>query len=80
VPSLAAVHYRTDLAIRRGSGSRSNSSRPKDEKVPKDMLELATHIVETKAGHFNPDKFEDRYEDALKDLIKKKQDSNQHTL
>jgi DNA end-binding protein Ku len=37
-----------------------------DEKIPKDMLELASHIVETKAGHFDPNKFEDRYEDALK--------------
>jgi DNA end-binding protein Ku len=45
----------------------------KDEKVPKDMLELATHIVETKAGHFDPKKFKDQYEDALKDLIKRKQ-------
>jgi DNA end-binding protein Ku len=44
-----------------------------DEKVPKDMLELARHIVETKAGHFKPDKFDDHYEDALKELIKKKQ-------
>ena len=44
-----------------------------DEKVPKDMLELATHIVGTKAGHFNPEKFDDRYEDALKELLKKKQ-------
>ena len=48
-----------------------------NEKVPKDMLELATHIVETKAGHFNPNKFDDRYEDALKNLLKKKQ-SGQH--
>ena len=45
----------------------------KDEKVPKDMLELATHIVDTKKGKFEPDKFEDRYEDALKELLKKKQ-------
>jgi DNA end-binding protein Ku len=44
-----------------------------DEKIPKDMLDLATHIVATKAGHFDPDEFEDRYEDALKDLIKQKQ-------
>jgi DNA end-binding protein Ku len=44
-----------------------------DEKIPKDMLELASHIVETKAGHFDPEKFEDQYEDALKDLIRKKQ-------
>jgi len=44
-----------------------------DEKIPKDMLELASHIVETKAGHFEPEKFEDQYEDALKELLKKKQ-------
>jgi DNA end-binding protein Ku len=44
-----------------------------DEKVPKDMLDLAMHIVETKKGQFAPEKFEDRYEDALKALIKKKQ-------
>jgi DNA end-binding protein Ku len=41
-------------------------------KVPADMLKLATHILETKKGHFNPGKFADRYEDALKDLIKAK--------
>jgi DNA end-binding protein Ku len=43
------------------------------EKVPKDMLDLAKHIVETKKAHFEPEKFEDCYEDALKDLLKKKQ-------
>jgi DNA end-binding protein Ku len=45
----------------------------KDEKVPKDMLDLALHIVGTKRGDFEPDKFEDRYEDALKELLRKKQ-------
>ncbi len=44
-----------------------------DEKIPKDMLELATHIVGSKAGHFEPERFEDQYEDALKELLKKKQ-------
>jgi len=44
-----------------------------DVRVPKDMLDLAMHIVETKKGKFQPEKFEDRYEDALQDLIKKKQ-------
>lgn len=44
-----------------------------DEKVPKDMLDLATHIVHSKAGHFKPDTFEDKYESALRDLIKRKQ-------
>jgi DNA end-binding protein Ku len=37
------------------------------------MLELATHIVESKAGYFKRKKFEDQYEDALKELLKKKQ-------
>jgi DNA end-binding protein Ku len=45
-----------------------------DEKIPKDMLDLGSHIVTTKAGHFDPDKFEDQYEDALKELLKKKQE------
>jgi DNA end-binding protein Ku len=44
-----------------------------NEKVPKDMLDLAIHIVETKKGKFEPQKFEDQYEEALKDLIRKKQ-------
>ena len=39
-----------------------------DEKVTKDMLDLAKHIVETKNAHFEPERFEDRYEEALKDL------------
>jgi DNA end-binding protein Ku len=44
-----------------------------DEKVPKDMLDLAMHIVETKRGKFEPQKFEDQYEDALKNMLRKKQ-------
>jgi DNA end-binding protein Ku len=44
-----------------------------NEKVPKDMLDLALHIVETKTGRFEPEKFEDEYETALKELLRKKQ-------
>ena len=44
----------------------------KDEKVPKDMLDLALHIVNTKRADFNPEAFEDQYEDALKTLIEQK--------
>ena len=43
-----------------------------DVKVTKDMLDLARHIVNQKAGHFEPDKFEDQYETALLDLINQK--------
>jgi DNA end-binding protein Ku len=37
------------------------------------MLDLAGHIVGSKAGHFDPDEFEDQYESALKELLKQKQ-------
>jgi DNA end-binding protein Ku len=43
-----------------------------DVKVTKDMLDLARHIVEQKAGNFEPEKFEDQYETALVDLINQK--------
>jgi DNA end-binding protein Ku len=43
-----------------------------DDKVPKEMLDLAIHIVESKAGHFHPEQFEDHYERALQELIRKK--------
>src|SRR6202012_5436312 len=43
-----------------------------DVKVTKDMLDLARHIVEQKAGRFEPGKFEDKYETALVDLINQK--------
>jgi DNA end-binding protein Ku len=44
-----------------------------DLKLPKDMMDLASHIVSNKSGHFEPSHFEDRYENALVDLLKKKQ-------
>jgi DNA end-binding protein Ku len=44
-----------------------------EEKVPKDMLDLAVHIVESKKGRFDPEKFKDEYENALKELLRKKQ-------
>ncbi len=44
-----------------------------DVKVPKDMLELAEHILKSKRAHFDPSKYSDRYEDALKALIQAKQ-------
>ena len=70
----------------RGKGLLATTLRPKNEvrdekdyfddienvKVPADMLKLATHILDTKKGHFEPDKFEDRYENALTALIKAK--------
>ena len=41
-------------------------------KISKDMVELAGHILDTKAAHFDPSKFKDEYENALKTLVKRK--------
>jgi DNA end-binding protein Ku len=43
-----------------------------DIKIPADMLKLAGQILDSKKGHFRPEKFEDRYENALMDLINAK--------
>jgi DNA end-binding protein Ku len=70
----------------RGKGLMATALRYKDEvrdeknyfddipdiKLPADMLKLATHILETKTGHFDPNEFEDRYENALQELIRAK--------
>jgi DNA end-binding protein Ku len=42
-------------------------------KLPDEMMKLAAHIVDTKAGHFEPKAFEDHYEKALAELLKSKQ-------
>jgi DNA end-binding protein Ku len=44
----------------------------KNPKISKDMVELASHILDTKAAHFDPGKFKDEYETALKALVKRK--------
>ena len=44
-----------------------------DTKIPSDMIQLAEHILDSKKGHFDPSKFEDRYEDALREVIQAKQ-------
>jgi Ku protein len=44
----------------------------KSPKITKDMIELAGHILHSKAAHFDPSKFKDEYEDALKALVRRK--------
>jgi DNA end-binding protein Ku len=45
----------------------------KDPKLDEEMIELAAHVIDKKKSKFDPSKFEDRYENALLDLIKAKQ-------
>ncbi|MEJ2378187.1 MAG: Ku protein [Pseudolabrys sp.] len=62
-----ALRYKTEVR-----NEKSYFDDIRDIKVPADMLKLAVQILESKKGHFDPSKFEDRYESALMDLIKAK--------
>jgi len=44
-----------------------------DLKLPAEMKQLASHILDTKAAHFEPAKFTDHYETALVELLRAKQ-------
>ncbi|MES2032150.1 MAG: Ku protein [Pseudomonadota bacterium] len=44
----------------------------KSPKISKDMIDLAIHILDSKASHFDPTEFKDEYETALKTLVKRK--------
>ena len=41
-------------------------------KMPKEMVKLAAHILDTKAGHFDPAEFKDEFETELRKLVKRK--------
>lgn len=42
-------------------------------KYPREMKDLAAHIIDSKAAHFDPEQFDDRYEEAVAELLKSKQ-------
>ncbi len=44
-----------------------------DLKLPAEMKELAAHIVDSKATHFDPASFQDHYETALVEMLRAKQ-------
>ena len=46
---------------------------PKVE-LTKELLDLASHIIDTKAGKFQPEEFKDRFQDAIIALIRAKQE------
>jgi Ku protein len=41
-------------------------------RVSKEMIKLASHILDTKAGHFDPSAFKDEFELELRKLVKRK--------
>jgi DNA end-binding protein Ku len=44
----------------------------RNPKISEDMIELASHILDSRAGHFDLSKYKDEYENALKTLVKRK--------
>jgi DNA end-binding protein Ku len=45
----------------------------RDVRLPKEMVSLAEHIVESKAMHFDASLFEDEHRSALQEMVKRKQ-------
>ena len=45
-----------------------------DVKIDREMLKLAEHILNTKKADFDPTEFVDHYEEALVDILRKKQE------
>lgn len=41
-------------------------------RIKREMLDLAKHIIDTKAGEFDPARFDDRYDAALAELVRAK--------
>ena len=62
-----ALRYKTEVR-----NEKSYFDAIENIKVPADMLKLGVQILKSKKGHFDPSKFEDRYESALLALIKAK--------
>jgi DNA end-binding protein Ku len=44
-----------------------------DVKLSSEMLDIAQEIIARKSGHFQPDNFNDRYEEALVEMLRAKQ-------
>ncbi|KFL29480.1 DNA helicase [Devosia riboflavina] len=76
-PVLIRAHRKGLIATTLNFDYEVRSSRQAFKGIPKlkiadEMLELAQHILKTKAGKFDPEKFDDRYEEALAELVKAK--------
>lgn len=76
-PVLIRAHHKGLIATTLNFDYEVRSSREAFSGIPKrkidpEMLELAQHILKTKAGKFEPDKFEDRYEEALTEMVRAK--------
>jgi DNA end-binding protein Ku len=51
-----------------------------EEKLDKRMIDIAEQIIGQQEGEFSPEEFRDRYEEALRDLIEKKEKGEKPTV
>lgn len=58
-----------DYEVRSAEEAFADAPRPK---VKKEMVQLATHIIDTMSGEFDPAEFDDRYEAAVAELVRAK--------
>jgi DNA end-binding protein Ku len=67
--SILATTLRYDYEMRDEDQVFKDIATPK---ISKDMVQLAGHILDTMAAHFEPGKVKDRYEIALRKLVERK--------
>lgn len=58
-----------DYEVRSAEEAFEDAPKPK---LKKDMLDLAGHIIGTMSGKFDPSSFDDRYEEAIAELVRAK--------
>lgn len=68
-PGLIAHTMNFDYEVRSADAAFDGVA---DIEIKGEMLDLAKHIISTKAGAFDPEKFSDRYEAAVAALVKAK--------
>ena len=66
---LLGTTLRYDYEVRKENEYFTHIPSPR---ISKDMVELAAHILESKATKFDPEKFRDEYEIALRKLVQRK--------
>jgi Ku protein len=72
---LLGTTLRFDYEVRSESDYFSHIPSPR---ISKDMVSLAAHILQDKATKFDPGKFKDEYEGALRKLVQRK--AKGHTI
>src|SRR3546814_4568349 len=74
-PGLVANTLNFDYEVR--SAEEAFEDLP-ELKIKGEMLDLAKHIIETKAGAFDPRSFDDRYDQALAELVREEMEGREN--